>query len=307
MRHTPRSATRPPTLTLIACAALSLAAAGPANAAGHVLANSRLSLTFGDTSVSAFPDNDRVDAIGWKDSAGVVRSNYVANGGPSHCGDPQEFFGQSYGEPEGTRPYAVIGGVADTWTSTSALKGSTRTSLTGFCDTAPDVVTATTYLLSNKAARVNELKVTRSFMFNSSTPVFTAHGLRVYVPRLPLSTYAAVLVPNAAGTAINTLNSGNCGGDCEITDWNGRWYADDDGAGHGVLVVRAAASTTPALLTINNDSFSASNLSSIVLIQPAGGWKSKLTETEYLCFYDPVTWTAAMRAAGQMPKGCSGT
>jgi hypothetical protein len=144
-------------------------------------------------------------------------------------------------------------------------------------------------------------------MFNAGSPVFTAHGLRVYVPRLPASTHATVLAPNAAGTAINTFNSSGCGADCELTDWNGRWFADDDGAGSGVMVIRAAASTAPALLSINNDAFSASNLTSIVLIQPAGGWKAKVTETEYLCFYDPLSWTAAMRAAGKMPKGCLGT
>jgi hypothetical protein len=283
------------------------AASMAAHAAGHTLANARLSFTFGDTAVYAFANNDRVDAISWTDSSGTVRGGYVANGGPSHCGDPQEFFGQSYGEPEGNRPYAVISGEANTWTPTSAIKGSTRTSLTGFCDTAPDVVTTSAYLLSTKASRINELKVTRAFLFNAGSPVYTAHGLRAYVPRLPASTHATVLAPNAAGTAINTFNSSGCGADCELTDWNQRWFADDDGAGSGVMVIRAATSTAPALLAINNDAFSASNLTSIVLIQPVGGWKAKVVEIEYLCFYDPLSWTAAMKAAGKMPKGCMGT
>ncbi len=287
------------TSTLLACAPF-------AHAAGHTLANARLSFTFGDTAVHAFSDADRVDAITWIDSGSVPRSNYVASGGPSHCGDPQEYFGQAYGEPEGTFPLMVFGGVVDQWTGTTALKGKAATSLTGFCDTAPSAVTKTNYKLSTSAGQINEIQVTRNFLFTASTPVFSGHGLRAYVPRVPLSAYPNVLVPNAAGTAVNAFGAGGCGGDCEVTDWNGRWFADDDGAGHGLMVIRSASSVAPALLAINNDSFSASNLTSIVLIQPAGGWKAQVSETEYLCFYDPTTWTAAARAAGKMPTGCAG-
>ena len=67
------------------------------------------------------------------------------------------------------------------------------------------------------------------------------------------------------------------------------------------------SSTLPALLTINWDGFSASNLSSVVLVQPANGWKTAITETEYLCFYDAKSWSAAARTSGKMPKGCAGT
>jgi len=288
--------------------ALALAAAAPlASAAGHVLQNARLAVTFGDTSVHAFSDADRVDSISWIDSGGLVRANYVASGGPSHCGDPQEFFGQSYGEPEGTLPLMVFGGVVDTWKGTTALKGQAATSLTGFCDAAPSAATKTSYKLVTGAGGLNELQVTRNFLFTAATPVFNGHGLRAYVARVPLAAYPWVLVPNAAGTAVNQLNAGSCGADCEDADWNQRWFADDDGAGSGLMVIRSASSVAPAILSINNDSFSASNLSSVVLLQPAGGWKTTLSESEYLCFYDPVSWPAAARAAGRMPKGCAGT
>jgi len=113
--------------------AAAVAVAAPlAQATGHVLSNARLSVTFADTAVFAFPDADRVDAITWIDSQGNARSNYVAAGGPSHCGDPQEFFGQSYGEPEGTSPGMVFGGVVDTRSGTGKHKGTAATSLTGF-------------------------------------------------------------------------------------------------------------------------------------------------------------------------------
>lgn len=201
----------------------------------------------------------------------------------------------------------VFGGVVDTWSGTGAHKGTAATSLTGFCDFAPSAKTKTIYHLSTTAGEISELRVTRRFLFDATTPVFTGHGLRAYVARVPIGAYPTVLVPNAAGTAINTVNSGACPGDCEVTDWNGRWFADDDGAGNGVMVIRSRSSTAPALLAVNNDSFSASNLTSIVLLQPGGGWKAAVAETEYLCFYDAKSWTASARAAGRMPKGCMGT
>jgi hypothetical protein len=295
------------TIRLPALAGLLLATSSLAGAAGHVLQNARLSFTFGDTAVHAFADADRVDAISWIDSNGTARTNYVASGGPSHCGDPQEFFGQSYAAPEFTTPLLVFAGVVDTWTGTTALKGNAATSLTGFCDTAPSAVTKSVYKLFTGSGQINELQVTRNFLFNASTPVFTGRGLRAYVARLPLSVYSTVLAPNAAGSAILSYNPGGCGTDCDVTDWNGRWFADDDGAGNGLMVIRSASSVAPAMLALNNDSFSASNLSAIVLLQPAAGWKAKVTEVEYLCFYDATSWPAAARSAGRLPKGCAGT
>ena len=56
---------------------------------------------------------------------------------------------------------------------------------------------------------------------------------------------------------------------------------------------------------MDNDSDTESNLTSIVLTRPAGAWAGKVSETEYLCFYDPTTWPAAKRAAVKLPGGCA--
>lgn len=40
---------------------------------------------------------------------------------------------------------------------------------------------------------------------------------------------------------------------------------------------------------------------------PSGAWKAKVTEVEYLCLYDPISWPSSARAAGMMPKGCAVT
>jgi len=235
-------------------------------------------------------------------------TNWVANGGPLHCGDPQEFFGQAYGEPEGAFPPLVIAGYPSTWTGGTAR--SARSSTTGAqcgSDPAPPAPTSTRFQVFGSGAQVNEMQVTRSFLFGAATPVFDGKGLRPFVARLPLSVYGNVVVPHADGSGTYIVQSWTCVLDCEITDWNGRWFADEDGAGNGMMVIRSASSTAPAFLAVNNDAFSGSNLSSVVLLQPAGGWKAPLSETEYLCFYDATTWPAARRAALRLPVGCAGS
>ena len=62
--------------------------------------------------------------------------------------------------------------------------------------------------------------------------------------------------------------------------------------------------TSAVDFTINNDGNSGSNLSSFVIVQPAGGWKAPLTEVEYLCFEDLTSWPQAERDAAQLPAGC---
>jgi hypothetical protein len=290
--------------------ACGLAAAGLATsafAAAHVLTGPKLKVVFADPANGlADTDTNRVDSITWTNSSGTAISDYVANGGPLHCGDPQEFFGQSYGEPEGTTPLLVYAGTQATWTGNKATSGKTKTTDTSCPDyPPPDAVTLSNYQVFKTQTQRNQLLVKRTFQFNAATPVFSGHAMRAYVPRLPLGVYPLVLIPNAAGTAINTVNAGNCSSDCEINDWNGSWFADDDGAGNGMMVIRAKSSMAPAFITVNNDSYSAANLSSIVLTQPAGGWKAPVTEVEALCFYDPLSWPASARNTGKFPKGCA--
>jgi hypothetical protein len=51
---------------------------------------------------------------------------------------------------------------------------------------------------------------------------------------------------------------------------NGKWFADVDARnGYAMIVRRGPAMKSPVDLTINNDSFSASNLPSFVLFHPA--------------------------------------
>jgi hypothetical protein len=277
---------------------------GAAPAAAHEYTNGRITVDQADGSGGlSTTNNDRIDAISWVDGTGTSTGNVAASGGPTICGDPQEFFGQSYDEGDGAGLYMVISGTVSSWKPSGTLGGTAHTNGKDTCAGAQHGGTVRTrYLLSNTSGRVSALQIRRSFTFD-------AHGnsedynLRGYVARFPLSRYPNVLVPDASG-AIQTLNANSCSEACEVSSWNGTWFADDDGTGNGIAVIRDRTSTFPAVVAIDNDTNSASNLTSIVLLRPAGGWSGTITETEYLCFYDPTTWTAKQRAHGTLPEGC---
>ena len=86
------------------------------------------------------------------------------------------------------------------------------------------------------------------------------------------------------------------------------WFADNNPADNsGLLVLRAATDRPGAELEIDVDDLSGSNNTSIDLPQPAGGWKTSITEAEYLCFYDATSWPLSHRQPGKavtLPAGC---
>ena len=45
-------------------------------------------------------DPERVTSLQWVDSTSATSPNVIGEGGPAHCTDPQEFFGQSYRSEE---------------------------------------------------------------------------------------------------------------------------------------------------------------------------------------------------------------
>jgi len=292
-------------LSLPLCA---LFAASHALATGNVIANSRISVDFDDPSTGLFTgDADRVDSITWIDSSGNSTGNLAADSyNNTYCNDADEFFGEAEGEPdEAQPPLMVTVGEVSTWTGVNALTGKTATTGRDCNNNKLSGKTKTMYRLSAAKARINELQVTRTFQFNSKTQDFSNSGLRAVMARLPLSPYHYVLLPNSSGV-VTTYDSNNCGAPCEVTDWDGKWIADDDGNGNGMVIIRSSASTAPAIAVIDSDGFSNSNVSSVVLEQPGGGWKAAVKEVEYLCFYDSTSWTATQQNAGQLPQGCAG-
>lgn len=287
-------------------ALLALSLLLPAPALAHMLTNGRVvvGLAIGEGGLNG-TTMDRVDSLTWIDSDGATTGSYVSNSGAGPCNDPQEFFGQSYGDVDGTTLLMVVAGTSAKWKQGDTfLQGTSKTKGTDEC-AALSGKTTTVYSLTAAKALVNTLKIVRTFRFSAAAKDQN-YNLRAYAPRLPNSKYKTILYPDAAG-AIQTLNLFNCpvAGSCTISDWNGKWFADDDGAGGGMMVIRDKSSTAPARLAGDYDSFSASNVTSILLTRPETGWKGKLVETEYLCFYDAKSWPAAKREAGALPKGCT--
>jgi hypothetical protein len=285
-------------------AALVFGAAIPAAMAAHMLQNGRVSVDLADAATGLTTANsDRVDAISWIDSSGTSTGNLASNGGPLHCNDPQEFFGQSYGDAGNATPYFVIAGTESKWTKGAKVHLGGKSSVKSLtsCDATLDGLTTTQYSLSTKAAAINQLHVARVFTFATTENSGT---LRAYVPRLPLAEYPVVLLPDSTGV-VQQYNAGNCGFNCEVSDWNHAWVALDDGHGDGLVILRDAAHGPAAVVVIDNDTYSNSDNTSVGLVQPEAGWSGSVAETEALCFYDATSWPAARRAAGHLPQGCT--
>jgi hypothetical protein len=181
------------------------------------------------------------------------------------------------------------------------LTGKTKVKTAVVCDNTLDGGTATSYTLAKSAAHINQMTVLRTFTFPK---VSNTSDLRVYVPRLPLAQYAAVQWPGTTG-AIQTEDANNCEDTCVETNWNGTWFAEATSAGQGLMVIRNPAKGMPAVLAVDNDTFSSSNNSAVALVPPSGGWSGKYVEKENLCFFDATTWPAARQKAGKLPVGCS--
>jgi hypothetical protein len=292
-------------IAIVSVTLAAVAASGPAGASAgaiakdHVLKNNRLTVTLDGT------DPERVSSLTWKDGSGVTSPNLVAQGGPAQCTDPQEFFGQSYGAPEGTLPNVVVGGHLAKFKGT-AMTGTNKSAATD-CFGSAQIPVKTTYTLFT-ASRASDLQISRTVGFNSATGIFNDVGLRPYVPRVPVGQYTDDIYPNGAGTAVTDVNIFSCPGDCFVTKgstWNGVWFADIDPAnGYALIVMRDPTMKSKAEMTMNYDSFSSSNLSSFVLVQPGKGWTKPVTEVEHLCFEDLTSWPQTKRDAAKLPKGC---
>ena len=257
-------------------------------------------------------DPEFVSSVAWIDSTGTTTANWSAYGGPAHCTDPQEFFGQAYAAPESTTPLPVVGGHLATLASASTCDASVITVTGGplDCTGAAQLPVNTTYDFYGDT-RQDEVKITRTFGFDGSdaaVPVYSGTGLRPYVPRVNLNVFGTVIYPNQAGTAVTSVTTTSCPGDCLTptgSSWSGRWFADiASSGGYAIIVVRDPSMTSPVDLTVNYDSYSTSNLASFVLVQPTAGWQSPITEIEYICFADLTTWPQSQRDAAVLPAGC---
>jgi hypothetical protein len=246
---------------------------------------------------------ERVTNLQWLDNANATTANLAASGGPQTCGDPSEFFGESYGVPENGTPNVVIAGSRSTATTCAAAL--TITSALNDCAGRPQIPVLTEYQFYG-GAQASQMRVTRTIGFNQSSPQYTGIGVRPWQARVPLAALPKVIYPND-NDAITTVDATACGGDC-VTPvgpaWNGKWFADLGANGLAMIVRRDPSMTSAVSLTVNYDSYSSANIASFVVLQPQGGWKAPITEIAYVCFVDLVSWPQAMRDLAQLPPWC---
>jgi hypothetical protein len=261
----------------------------------------RLQLEFGGESGNV----EWLKSLKWRSSAlGVFGSNLSTSGGGG-CGDPSEFWGQSYPNQDGLGPAPVVAGQRGNW-----MAASNRTVLIdsvsphGCSGNTPEIPVRTRYTFFDEGAAANTVRMERRISFAADQqPNPAAQGMRFYVPRLPAGTYNQEIFPNEAGSALNTIGDG---GPSANGDWNETWMAIDSSVTHaGMVIFHQPDGAHTASVTSDNDSASGSNNSGVTLDRPGSGWLEPVTEVEYLCFYDATTWPTITRSPTNLPEGCT--
>lgn len=282
----------------LAAAALALAALAPAARAAVTVDPAARTITTPRFAVAFDALNpEQLTSLKW---AGIPDAeDLAADGGVSPCGDVQETWGQSYGEPQPILAM-VRAGSRGSWTDqgdgTIRIDSQiTEPDCSGFQGQLP---VRTTYQFYGEG---DQFAVTRRLDIGAEHDPFTQGHLRPYVPRMPRSPYTNTLWDNDGGFN-DSVATGCSLNPCVAPGWDGAWFAQHDpDTGRGLLVVRAAGDT-PARLLIDNDAPSLSNSSSADFVPAV--FDSELSETEFLCFYDATTWPAAQRDAGRPPSWC---
>jgi hypothetical protein len=229
-------------------------------------------------------------------------ANLTNSAGSNDCPGDLEYFGNSWvSEAEGTPGFFFGSLVGWGMTGTRDMPTSKKVnidSISSGCYGSANVPVTTKYQFWDSGASANRIKVQRQFAFGS-TPY--THNVRPYIPRLyPKDEFTQVLHPNSAGTTLLTETTVDCDFGCLIPDWDGGWFAIHNPATGLGMIVRRGSSSVPAALWVDKDDASSTNSSSMLLLQPAGGFTGTVIETEFLCFYDSSLWIPSTT----LPPGC---
>lgn len=253
---------------------------------GRTVSSSAFDVAFSAT------NPEEVTSISWNGSVNLTAT------GVTSCGDPLEYFGNSWAAPDGIDFKSLVGwGQSGTWAGTSkgALINSASAAASG-CYGAIDVPIQTKYQFWDRGRKVNQIKVSRSFDFGA---VSFGQDFRPYIPRLyPMSGFSLVYYPDATGTALLSTASAACPFGCQIGDWDDSWFAmHDPGTGDG-LIVRQAATRYDTDLWVDEDAASSTNSTGVLMLSPAGGFTREVKTNTSLCFY--TGWTPSL----SLPPGC---
>jgi hypothetical protein len=213
-------------------------------------------------------------------------------------GGDHEFFGNSWDTFNDVRFRALVGwGSTGTWDA-QGPSGVRVDSATSSCFGTSGVPVETSYQFFDKGAPANRILVRRKFSFGTTPFTF---DLRPYIPRLyPRSSYTQVIHPDSAGTSLVTEIGDSCEFGCEISNWDGTWFAEHDPVTGNGMIVRHGSSSYGTALWVDVDGGSFTTASSVALLQPEGGFTGTVTDVQFLCFYGPSIWTPSVK----LPPGC---
>lgn len=235
---------------------------------------------------------EEVTSLRWRGSATMTAPSSTG------CGDPLQYFGNSWANPDSGLFRSLVGwGQAGTWSPGApgeVVIESASESASG-CFGSQDIPVHTSYRFWDSGPYVDRFKVTRTFSFTSPFE----YDFRPFIPRL-LDTFGTILHPNATGTTL-LLGSGDCGFGCQVTDWNDSWFAiHGSGTGSGVIVVQDAPGQSMDLWIDYDGGTPSTNATGALLVAPPGGFVGEVEVETLLCFYDQSTWTPSL----DLPDGC---
>jgi len=141
----------------------------------------------------------------------------------------------------------------------------------------------------------NKFRVQRWFHFGTD---HFAYDFRPYILRVsPRTSFYQVIYPDINHANLLTKNAQFYEFGVYEPNWDGTWFAiHDPVSGRGVVVIHDSAvdennNTIQAQLWVDQDYGSFSDCSSVVLIQPPGGFTGTVTVVEFIGFYDATSWT----------------
>ena len=250
-------------------------------------------------------DPEEMDVLQWKGQ------NWTNAWKFSDCGGGGFYSGNAWAPPDPQSGGIVLVGEGETgsWTAGSNGLSAVIKSISRGCKNSGRVHVTTKYRLYNTEENLpqcnadSHIRVERRFAFGSKA---FGRKFRPYVLRLyPREQFSQVVHPDATHSVLVVEDANFCEGGCQVSNWDGTWFAiHDPGTFRGVIVHRKASSFAVNLWVDLDGGGSLTNASSVLALPPAGGFTGSLTEVERLCFYDASLWSQEKLKHLKLPLGC---
>src|SRR3954447_7506875 len=122
---------------------------------------------FGDS----YANVERVVELKWRNSKGYMSGNLATAGGGA-CGDPTEFWGQSYGN-DTNGPAPVVAGARGSWNARRARTVEIESATPSGCSgDEPPIPVRTRYTYFDSGPEANLVRLERRFGFSATSETF---------------------------------------------------------------------------------------------------------------------------------------